>query len=137
MTIDPEVRRTLDHRLATGEISPEQYRQTLQTMAGNGPTSQTGASVQHYHNYTPQPSVAFAVVTAVLWFLIPPIGLLLNLIGLFTGPRRGCFLIMFLVFVILPILVITLLVLTGAPFFQQWMQDLDAWIEQQRAAGGP
>lgn len=57
-------------------------------------------------------SVAFAVVTLLLYIFVYPVGLLLNLIGLLTGPRRGCFTSMFLVFFLIPVLV--LLVLVGA-----------------------
>jgi hypothetical protein len=48
-------------------------------------------------------SIVFAVITLVLYLLIYPIGLVLNLVGLFTGPRRGCFVTMLLVLCILPI----------------------------------
>ena len=46
-------------------------------------------------------SALFAGIT-LFFYLAYPIGLLLNLIGLFTGPRRGCFLVMFLLFVLIP-----------------------------------
>jgi hypothetical protein len=36
-------------------------------------------------------SVVFAVIALVCIFVWPPLGFLLCLIGLFTGPRKGCF----------------------------------------------
>jgi hypothetical membrane protein len=51
-------------------------------------------------------SPMFAVVTLLFYIFIFPIGLLLNLVGLFTGPRRGCFLTMLILFVVVPAIVI-------------------------------
>jgi Tfp pilus assembly protein PilE len=50
---------------------------------------------QQVHVHINQPeSVWFAVLTLILWIFIPPVGFILNIVGLFTGPRRGCFLVM-------------------------------------------
>ena len=57
-------------------------------------------------NVPKEESVAFAVVTLLLYIFVYPLGLLLNLVGLLTGPRRGCFLTMILLFVVLPAIII-------------------------------
>lgn len=60
-------------------------------------------------------SVLFAVVTLLFYIFLYPVGLLLNLIGLITGPKRGCFLAMMLVFVILPVVALVIfMAVTGA-----------------------
>ena len=38
----------------------------------------------------------FAIITLIL-YVVWPIGAILNIIGLFTGPKRGCFVAMFIV----------------------------------------
>jgi hypothetical protein len=77
------------------------------------PTANQPTAINVY-NQTPQPpeSKTFAIVTCVLWFFLPPVAFILNIIGLITGPRRGCFVSMLLFFVGLAvILVLTLLAL--------------------------
>lgn len=41
-------------------------------------------------------TVTFAVVTLIFLLLLFPVGFILNLVGLVTGPKRGCFLAMLL-----------------------------------------
>ena len=57
-------------------------------------------------------SVLFAVITLIFWILFAPIGFILNIVGLFTGPRRGCFGLMFFIFFTIPVVLIV--VLAGA-----------------------
>jgi len=57
-------------------------------------------------------SIAFAIITLICWFLLPPLALILNIIGLFTGPRRGCFFWMLFV-IMLPTLILVALILSG------------------------
>ncbi|MHC4778010.1 MAG: hypothetical protein ACYTFG_05460 [Planctomycetota bacterium] len=47
-------------------------------------------------------SAAFAVVTLIAWFFFPPIGLIMNIVGLVTGPKQGCFWWMFIVLFLVP-----------------------------------
>ena len=77
-------------------------------------------------------SPTFAIVTLVLWVTMAPVGMLLNLIGLITGPRRGCFAAMLLFFVILPT-VGTFAVVVFNPEFAEWMSHrIDEWIDWLR-----
>ena len=73
-------------------------------------------------------SVAFAVVAMMLMIFVYPVGLLLSLIGLISGPRRGCFLSLLLVGVLLPAGSTALLlytgVRTGVPQVDQQLDDL-------------
>ena len=72
-------------------------------------------------------SPAFAIVTLVLLFFVFPVGLLLTIIGLFTGPRRGCFLAMFLM--VVGLFVLSVLLALGAILL-----DPELWEELQNAA---
>ncbi len=58
-------------------------------------------------------SPAFAAITLLAYVFVYPIGLVLNLIGLFTGPRRGCFVMLLLFYVVLPVLVVVAVVGVG------------------------
>jgi hypothetical protein len=48
-------------------------------------------------------SAIFAVIALVCLFVWPPLGFILCLIGLFTGPRKGCFGAMIVLFILLPL----------------------------------
>lgn len=58
-----------------------------------------------------QESSTFAILTLLGYILLfsYPLALLLNIIGMITGPKRGCFTQMFFVFFILPTVIIILL----------------------------
>ncbi|MFW6162989.1 MAG: hypothetical protein ACODAJ_09485 [Planctomycetota bacterium] len=58
-------------------------------------------------------SPMFAVVTLLCYIFVYPVGVILNIVGLFTGPKRGCFVAMFLVGFLLPMAILVLLVVTG------------------------
>ena len=45
------------------------------------------------------------VVTLLTYVLIYPIGLVLNIVGFFSGKHKGCFLSMFIVFFLTPLIV--------------------------------
>lgn len=69
-------------------------------------------------------SVAFAVIALVCIFVWPPIGFLLCLVGLFTGPRKGCFGSMLAFFLLFPLFLavfglITADIFTGGVFFSR------------------
>lgn len=51
-------------------------------------------------------SLLFPILTLVFWIVFWPAGLVMNIIGLVTGPRKGCFLAMIIVFVVLFVLAI-------------------------------
>lgn len=76
----------------------------------------------------PPPSSAFAIITLVFYFVLFPVGALLNLIGILTGPRRGCFAAM-LFFILLPVViivaVIAALIATGK------MAEIEKFVEQK------
>jgi hypothetical protein len=57
-------------------------------------------------------SMVFAVITLVVFFILPVLGFLLALVGVFSGPRRGCFGAMLVLFVLLPLA----LLVTGVAF---------------------
>lgn len=90
----------------------------------------TGARPSNVNVYVPpqEESVTFAVVTLLFWIFLAPVGLLLNLVGLLTGPKRGCFFSMFFLFVLLPVGVVLLLVMgglsLGIPFLDDALKDL-------------
>lgn len=58
-------------------------------------------------------TVTFAVITLLLYIFLYPVGLLLNVVGLMTGPKRGCFVQMFIVFVVIPIMALVILMAMG------------------------
>jgi len=47
-----------------------------------------------------------AIVTLLLYLFVYPAGVIVNIVGLFTAPKKGCFVWMLLVFVGLPAAVI-------------------------------
>lgn len=55
-------------------------------------------------------SYIFPIFTLVFYFFFPPIAFLLNILGLFLGPHRGCFVTM-LIFVLLPSLILFSIIL--------------------------
>lgn len=70
-------------------------------------------------------SVLFAVITLICYFFIYPAALILNIVGLLTGPQRGCFWGMFFLFVALPIIVVVALIFAGIPVLAIAMEFLD------------
>jgi hypothetical protein len=56
-------------------------------------------------------TVLFPVLTLVCYFFFFPLGFLLNVIGLFTGPKRGCFVALMIV-VLLPSLILFAFILS-------------------------
>jgi hypothetical protein len=78
----------------------------------------------------PKGSAAFAIVTLVFYLFIitHPIAAIMNLVGIFTGPRRGCFVMLFFVFWILPIAAFLLLiasgVMTGIPEIDEFLDAI-------------
>jgi hypothetical protein len=70
-------------------------------------------------------SPTFAVVTLLLYIFVYPIGLLLNFVGLLTGPRRGCFVSLLLFFVVLPVLVVFLLAAMGVPVIESLAEAIE------------
>jgi hypothetical protein len=96
------------------------------------------AAVDHIHPESialKSGSMAFAVVTLIFYLLIFPVGLLLNMVGLFTGPRRGCFAAMFGFFVALPVgALISLAALgigVGIPIVDDIITDLSQYFQQR------
>lgn len=82
-------------------------------------------------------SVLFAVITFIFYVLFYPLGVLLNLIGLFTGPKKGCFVSMFLLLCLLPIGAMTVFVVTGAAVGIAVVDDNIARVKQFLGKGGP
>jgi hypothetical protein len=70
-------------------------------------------------------SVAFAVVTLLCYIFLYPIGLLLNLVGLIAGPRRGCFFSLAIVFLLLPLLAVLVLTAMGVPVLDRIVEILE------------
>ena len=77
-------------------------------------------------------SVAFAVVTLLFYIFVYPVGLLLNLVGLLTGPRRGCFVTMALAFIFLPLGLLAVVIATGIhigiPLIDQLLNEIRALL---------
>lgn len=87
------------------------------------PQQQVAPQQQVTVNVPREESVAFAVVTFVLYIFLYPLAVPLNIIGLITGPRRGCFLAMLIVFLVVPVIVI--LAIFGFNF-----DELARWVEK-------
>lgn len=86
--------------------------------------------VPQYAPPPPQPpapprddSVVFAVFTMLALIFAWPIGVLMNIIGIFTGPKRGCFVALFAVFV-LPVLFLVFVLVLGDPTGIGWIDDM-------------
>ncbi|MDP8245257.1 MAG: hypothetical protein P9L94_14330 [Candidatus Hinthialibacter antarcticus] len=58
-----------------------------------------------------QGSFLFPIITLLFTLFMPPIGIILNLIGLITGPNRGCFLAM-IIFLVIPGLILSFFLLS-------------------------
>ncbi len=56
-------------------------------------------------------SIIFPVITLICYFFVFPLGLILNIVGLITGPQKGCFVAM-LVVVLIPALLLFIFVLS-------------------------
>lgn len=65
--------------------------------------SPQAAQQVHVHHHNPD-DPTFAIITLLLYLFVYPVGVILNVIGLFTGPKRGCFMWMLIVFVGIPLL---------------------------------
>ena len=59
-------------------------------------------------------SSTFAWLTLVAYFFCWPVAAVMNLIGLLTGPKRGCFLAMFLLLLIPSTICIVIMVILAA-----------------------
>lgn len=70
-------------------------------------------------------SVTFAVVTLLVYIFLFPLGLVLNLVGLLTGPRRGCFGAMFFTFILLPFILGFILAAMGIPVLEEIMKLIE------------
>lgn len=75
-------------------------------------------------------SARFAAVTCVMYLVgvTSPIAVLVNIIGLITGPRRGCFLAMIVFFWILPIIALAVVLIMGesigVPVVDEWLLEV-------------
>ena len=69
-------------------------------------------------------SSTFAVITLVCYLFIYPLGFLLNLVGVLTGPRRGCFLSLLIFFVGIPAIVVFGIIGLSIPEIQHELQKL-------------
>jgi hypothetical protein len=118
----PECGCPLDHARAgarSADDSDLPARRSTRSDAAGGPKSREVVVVPQaappvLPAYTPPPvtqvnvtqsiqqkeSSTFAVVTLLCLIFLYPVGFVLNVVGLFTGPRRGCFLAMFILFVL-------------------------------------
>jgi hypothetical protein len=96
--------------------------------ATNPPAAQTQALNVNINANSP----TFAVITMLCYIFLYPIGILLNLVGFFTGPRRGCFLSMFIVFVLLPTAVVLAVVfggtLLGTPIIDDLLYEIEHFL---------
>jgi len=98
------------------EERPKQSRKAARPPAKKEPLP----SVQQTTTITvkQQESVVFAVITLLFYIFVYPVGALLNLIGLITGPNRGCFVSMLIFFLVLPAAAIAVLFMIGIDVFE-------------------
>jgi hypothetical protein len=61
----------------------------------------------------PREDPTLAVLSMVFYLLLYPVGLVLNIVGLFSGQKVGCHVALLIVFVGLPLLLVAALVLLG------------------------
>ena len=61
----------------------------------------------------PREDPTLAVLALVFYLLLYPVGLILNLVGLFSGQKTGCHFAMLIVFVGLPLVALAILVALG------------------------
>ena len=77
-------------------------------------------------------SPVFAVITMLCYIFLYPVGLLLNGVGFFTGPRRGCFLSLFILFALIPgALVLAVVyggVQIGIPFVNELISHISKYL---------
>lgn len=113
----------------TSMPSPAYQPQTPAPAYRPAPSGYPGQGQQVVVNVPQQAeSVTFAVVTLLFYIFLYPVGFLLNIIGVFTGPKRGCFLSMLLLFVVVPtILTIVLFVFVGLneDAIIKWLEELE------------
>ena len=77
-------------------------------------------------------SPAFAIITCICYIFVYPLGLLLNAIGLLTGPRRGCFSSLIIFFFIIPIVIVWIMidqgVKLGLPFLDSFIHEISKYL---------
>jgi len=73
---------------------------------GGSPKPAHEAITERFDEAVANESVAFAVVALICFLIWYPIGFILSLVGVFTGPRKGCFGALLAVFVLLPLLLV-------------------------------
>ena len=69
----------------------------------------------------------FPIISMLLYIFIYPIGLILNIIGLFSGKRKGCFVSLFIVFFVIP-------AIAAAIFFAAAAAAADSIAEEAQQA---
>ncbi len=82
-------------------------------------------------NVAKEESNTFAVITLVMYLFFYVPGLILNVVGLITGPKRGCFFAMFLLFFIIPLATILIATQMGVDVVGQITDTIPAGHEIQ------
>ena len=106
-------------------VTPPPQSQTMNINI-TSPNAPAAAYYQPAYGAPPKGSVTFAVITLVLYFLVWPVGAILNLIGLISGPRRGCFAAMFfLIFIPSMIFIAILIFLAASGGLEELIRELE------------
>ena len=74
-------------------------------------------------------SITFAIVTLLCYIFIYPVGLLLNIIGLITGPKKGCFVSMIIVCLLLPLFLFFIVIYGGVSIGVPFIENLFRYLE--------
>jgi hypothetical protein len=82
--------------------------------SGGPPPPGSPATLHPNNSYTPTKPAneyLFAILTVVAYLVMPPVGLIMNVVGLFTGPKRGCFVAMIATGILAFILIVLFVVI--------------------------
>ena len=118
-------------------VKPSGKERASDTAIRTDPPSSRAAAASPHVTIVKEESVLFAVITFIFYILVYPLGVLLNLIGLFTGPKKGCFGAMFLLLCLMPIGAVTVFVVTGAAVGISVVDENIARLKQFVGKGGP
>jgi hypothetical protein len=104
---------------------PVQHQQPFRDPGNSNPVSPNV-----YVSVNNPESPAFAVITLILYLFTPLggvsgiIAFLMNIIGLITGPKRGCFVQLFVFFIVIPTVIIIILLIIAADILEDWYDSL-------------
>ncbi len=82
--------------------------------ASSSSSSASSVTVNIDGNKSGDKGLFFPIATLLCYIFLYPIGFILNIVGLFSGEKKGCFLSMFFTFFVLPLIAFLLFILYAA-----------------------